>query len=86
MEAQASGLPVVTSNVGGLVELIEDGKTGYLFEKDDKESFKKYVIEFLTNPKLKLEFGKAGRNFIQENRSWEKFAKLYEKNLFEIIG
>ena len=84
LESMACETPVIRTNYS--LEEVEDGKTGYLFEKDDKESFKKYVIEFLTNPKLKLEFGKAGRNFIQENRSWEKFAKLYEKNLFEIIG
>ena len=83
LESMACETPVIRTNYS--LEEVEHGKTGYLFEKDDSESFEKYVIEFLTNPKLKLEFGKAGRNFIQENRSWKKFAELYEKNLFEII-
>ena len=84
LESMACETPVIRTNYS--LEEVEHGKTGYLFEKDDRESFEKYVIEFLTNPKLKLEFGKAGRNFVQENRSWKRFAELYEKNLFEIIS
>jgi len=84
LESMACETPVIRTNYS--LEEVEHGKTGYLFEKDDRESFEKYVIEFLTNPKLKLEFGKAGRNFVQENRSWKRFAELYEKNLFEITS
>ncbi len=63
---------------------IEHGKTGYLFEKDDTDKFQKYVIDLLNDEKLRIQFGKEGRKFIVENRSWKKFAELYENHLIKI--
>lgn len=75
--------PVVRTNYTN--DEVEHGKTGFLFEKDDKASFKKYVLELLNNEQLNLEFGKSGRKFIEETRSWKKFAEIYENNIFEIL-
>ena len=50
MEAQACGIPVVASRVGGLVDLIEDGKSGFLVESNDPTALAKRIIELLHNP------------------------------------
>lgn len=61
LEAMATELPVIATNVGGNPELVIDNKTGYLVEKQNSlamaEAFKKY----LDNPDLLVGHGKAGR-------------------------
>ncbi|MFW8602378.1 glycosyltransferase family 4 protein [Desulfobacterota bacterium M19] len=51
-EAFLSGIPVVTSNIGGMKELIKDGANGYLFEVNNPESLKKCIIKIIHNPTL----------------------------------
>jgi len=50
MEAQACGIPVIASRVGGLVDLIEDGTSGYLVDSHDPASLAHRIIEVLKNP------------------------------------
>lgn len=57
MEAMASGLPVVCSEIRGNTDLIEDGKGGYLVKPSDVEGFAKYIKELIEDSKLKSELG-----------------------------
>ncbi|HFU4350757.1 TPA: glycosyltransferase family 4 protein [Streptococcus suis] len=57
MEAMASGLPVVCSEIRGNTDLIEDGKGGYLVEPSDVEGSAKYIKELIENSRLKSELG-----------------------------
>ncbi len=57
MEAMASGLPVVCSEIRGNTDLIEDGKRGYLVEPSDVEGSAKYIKELIENSRLKSELG-----------------------------
>ena len=50
IEAQACGVPVVASKVGGLVDLIEDGKTGFLVEPRDHLALAKGIMAILKDP------------------------------------
>ncbi len=50
IEAQARGVYVVTSDIGGFREIIQDGKTGFLFPLEDDKSLGKILIKILKNP------------------------------------
>lgn len=49
LEAMSLGTPVITTNVGGNPELIEDGKNGLLVTHDDKEAIGKAIFELFSN-------------------------------------
>jgi len=64
IEAQATALPCVASNVGGIPEVIENNKTGYLLDLNDLDFDRKVteaVVNLLTNHKLRESMGKNAR-------------------------
>jgi glycosyltransferase involved in cell wall biosynthesis len=66
MEAQACGIPVVASRVGGLVDLIEDGRSGYLVAANDPAALANRIIDVLRDPiKAKMMAGQARTNIEQ---------------------
>lgn len=64
-EAMAVGLPVVSSRVGGVPELIETAKNGYIFEPNDIEQMIAYVRELVDNPDKREEIGQAACESVQ---------------------
>lgn len=72
MEAQACGLPVVTSRVGGIPSLIEDGKTGFLVEPENPGALAEALVKVLESPNLARRVGSAARKFVEEHCSSDK--------------
>jgi N-acetyl-alpha-D-glucosaminyl L-malate synthase BshA len=60
MEAMSCGTPVVAARVGGLPEVIEDGRTGYLCDEDDVNAMASRGIELLTDRTLHERMAAAG--------------------------
>jgi glycosyltransferase involved in cell wall biosynthesis len=58
IEAYAHGLPIISSRIGSLKDLIDDGKTGYLFEPGDSISLARLIESALTNQEKMLSFRK----------------------------
>jgi len=61
IEAMACGKPVVASNVGGIPEIVEDGKTGILVPPKDEKALADAVIKLFTSKDLAGSMGAAGR-------------------------
>lgn len=61
MESSAAGIPVVSTNCGGSVELIERGVTGYLVSPDDHGAMWTYLDSLLANPCQRHRMGQAAR-------------------------
>ena len=77
LEAQLMEKSVVATNVGGISELMDNGKTGFLVEKGDHNGWiEKLSILINDNEKAK-QMGVAGRNFVMDNFSWDKIAKKF---------
>ncbi len=75
MEAQAAGLPVVASRVGGIPGLIEDGRTGFLVESENEKALAEKLIEALQDPDRRQRVGLAAREFIQKKYSSGEMVK-----------
>jgi glycosyltransferase involved in cell wall biosynthesis len=75
LEAQASGLPVVASDIGGVNEVVRNGVTGLLAEKGNAESLADCILKVLSDEAFSERLGLAGRTFVSENFTWELCAK-----------
>lgn len=65
LEAMYCGLPLITSNIRGLVDIMKNGVTGYMFEPDDAEHFCKAIQYLKENPKERYEMGKYNQTFVR---------------------
>src|SRR5262249_11407298 len=61
LEAMAAGLPVVATAVGGNVELVEEGRTGYFFQPLDVQYLTQLLIQYLADPVLRCEHASNAR-------------------------
>lgn len=66
MEAMASGLPVVCSDIRGNSDLIEHEKGGYLYKPDDEDSVAKIINKFNNNPSLRMKLGKYNLKAVEK--------------------
>lgn len=71
LEASASGVPVLAPRAGGVVDFINDGKTGFLFNPQDQDDFVQKLSYLLKNPAIRQEMGTAGKEYVAQY-SWEQ--------------
>jgi glycosyltransferase involved in cell wall biosynthesis len=83
VEAMASGLPVIGSAVGGIPELIVDGKTGILVDRDNPIVLADAIVRLLDNPALAREMGNAGRRRVEEKFSWDRITDELKSCYFD---
>jgi glycosyltransferase involved in cell wall biosynthesis len=72
-EAMAAGCPVVGSRVDGLIEIIEEGVTGYLFPVGESKKLAQALVDLLSNKQKVLDLANKGKEHIKNNFSIENF-------------
>jgi glycosyltransferase involved in cell wall biosynthesis len=60
LEAMAMGLPVITTPVGGVVDVVEEGETGYLVAKDDIDTLADRINRLRHSVDLRIDMGIRG--------------------------
>lgn len=89
IEASACELPVVVTRVGGLPEVVEDGVTGYVVNKEDSSALADAIARLLTSPERAAKFGKAGRRLVEHRYAWrncvETMKAAYEACLSKFL-
>ena len=61
LEAMAMGLPIVATNIGGVVDLVEQGRNGFLLPPDDQEALAVMLNRLLGNPSLRADLSCRSR-------------------------
>ncbi|MGC8897445.1 MAG: N-acetyl-alpha-D-glucosaminyl L-malate synthase BshA [Bacteroidota bacterium] len=86
LEAMACEVPVVSSNAGGLPELVVHGVTGYMSEVGNIEQMAHHAIELLTNEKKRRKFARAARQPAVEHFPAGKIVEQYEAYYEKVLG
>jgi len=86
LEAMASGLPCIVSRVGGAVDLVDHGKTGYLFDVDDEAGFADALSGLLCDAARAARMGSAARHHVVDHFALSKTAEDYRRLYSTLLG
>lgn len=86
LEAMAQCRPVVASDVGGHKELIEDGRTGFLFPTADESALARTLIRVLENPGGAGDVVGNARRMVETERRWSVVAQRYLPVYERLVG
>ncbi len=85
LEAQASEVPVVTTNATGAVDSVRHGITGLIVPVKDAKALTEAIDTLLRNPALRADMGRAGRKWMQHDfrpeAIWQAHAEMYREIL-----
>jgi glycosyltransferase involved in cell wall biosynthesis len=86
LEAMASGLPVIASDLPGVRSVVDKKENGFLVKPKDVASLAKYLDLLLKNPHLAGEFGSKGRAKVLDKYDWSTIAKSLEDIFNDVIS
>lgn len=86
LEAAASGLPLVATENGGPVDIIENCQCGELIDPLDKEAISTALFRILNDKKVWKQFSKNGKKGVRKYYSWQAHAKKYLKQIAKLKG
>ncbi len=86
LQAQQMGRPVVASRVGGLSEVVEDGHTGILVEKDEPQEMADGVDRLLRDLQRLTAMGARARNRALDRFSWQSHVDAYDRIYREMVS
>ncbi len=83
-EALALGIPSIGSNVGGIPEVLDNGKYGLLFA--NFAELEEKILLLINDSNLQAQFSQNGRCFVEQNFSFEKNIDKFEKRYLKALG
>jgi glycosyltransferase involved in cell wall biosynthesis len=86
LEAMASGTPVICSRLGGVPEIVADGETGYLVQPGDVAALRERLDELLGDPARAERMGRAARESVVAQFTWEACAERCLAAYAELTG
>ena len=86
LEAQSCGLPVVAFNNGGIPEVVEDKKTGFLVPPYGSQCFSDMLVHLLTHKKMCKQMGADAAVYVKTHHDIDKNYKKFEQVLYKVVS
>jgi glycosyltransferase involved in cell wall biosynthesis len=84
-EAQACGVPVIGTNVGGIPAAVDDGRTGLIVPPSDVSSLSKALIRILGDNAYSSNLGRNGTVWVSRQFSWDVVSTNYNDHVLEVL-
>jgi glycosyltransferase involved in cell wall biosynthesis len=85
LEAAMMGRPVIGARVGGLPEVVLDGLTGILVDKENSRATADAIVDLLRHPENALRMGCEARTRAKQIFGWDRFVNAYDE-LYQKLG
>ncbi len=85
LEAMAVGRPVVATRVGGVADLVEDGRSGFTVPAGDMRTFAERLVTLLTDAELRRTMGRHARTLAERFHA-ERIAAQYRQLYYQVAG
>ena len=85
LEAMATGLPVITTDVGAIRETVIDKENGFIIEKNNPKQIAEKIITLIKNPELRKKMGEKSRQRFLKYYTKDRFIKNLDKIFQEVL-
>jgi glycosyltransferase involved in cell wall biosynthesis len=86
VEALTQGLPIVTTNIGAIPDMVSDGKNGYLVPPGDVDTLFDALSKLLEAPEKCREFGEQGRILAETRYNWKSVGAVLREQIIPLLG
>jgi glycosyltransferase involved in cell wall biosynthesis len=86
LEAMASGLPVVSTRVGSISTMVEDGVTGFVVNPGDERAFTDALRNIFADPVRAHAMGQAGRERVCKSYSWDERVQAHHELFTQVLA
>lgn len=86
VEAMASSLPIIATDVGGNAEAVRDGISGLMIPSDDPAALSRAMLQLLLDPPLAAKMGAAGRAIAEERFTTEAMMRKIRRAFMDILA
>ncbi|NIO21873.1 MAG: glycosyltransferase, partial [Candidatus Aenigmarchaeota archaeon] len=86
LEAMAMGKPVISTNVGGIPEVVLDGVTGILVPPGNSRELAHAIMKLLNDSELRESLGREGRRRVEEHFTLQAHVQRIQEIYAEILG
>ncbi len=85
IEAQASGVPVISTDVGGVKDILDEENTGFVVPKKDPDAFGEKLQFLIENKEIRTKMSQNGWNFVRDKFHYTTLVKNMENYYAELI-
>jgi glycosyltransferase involved in cell wall biosynthesis len=86
IEAMACGIPVVSTDVGGIRNIVQEGNTGFLVPSGDVPAMVNRIMGLKADPAMRESFGRRAREYFEQYLSLDRMIDQYDDIYQEIAG